>query len=102
MQSQIRTLGDMTRRNEMTNVLSENTEIERIKNYLEHGLIGRFDLERELDFIRSMKVMKEDMKSFGYIDEVKYCTENMVLSGRYLRLVCYQTEMFQRYDGVTQ
>ena len=80
----------------MTNVLHENSEVERVKAYLDHGPVGRFDFDKEIKFIKSQRQLTKDIFDGGYIDEVEYQTTMMTLSGRYIRLRCYQVECFGR------
>ena len=74
-------------------------EVMRVKNFIEHGPIGRFNLEREVNFINSHKQTTEQMYSNGYICQEQYCAETMMLSARYLKLVCFRQEMFERWGG---
>jgi len=86
--TKIRSLGEIVR--------PGDKEIERIQNYLDHGPMGRFDIEAEFKFIKGNKEVTRDMWINGYIDDVQYQAEMMTLSARELRLRCYQTEMFNR------
>jgi len=94
-----RTIGDMTRRDEMTNKLSESTEKERIRNYIKYGLVGRFDLGGEFSFIFRERSMTQELFEGKFISEERYVETTMVLSARYLRLLCFVEEMFERYPG---
>jgi hypothetical protein len=86
--TKVRPLGEIVR--------STDREIERIKNYIDKGPIGRFNIEAEFKFIKINKEVTRDMWTSGYIDDVQYQAEMMTLAARELRLRCYQTEMFER------
>jgi hypothetical protein len=73
---------------------------EVIKNYSEKGLSGRFNLDKEFDFIQSHGQSTCDMYDCEYIS-LEYRDEVLKgLNNRYLKLKCFQQEMFERYsDG---
>lgn len=74
-------------------------EVTRVKNFIENGPVGRFNLEKEVEFINNHRQTTEQMYSNGYISQEQFCVETMMLSARYLKLVCFRQEMFERYPG---
>ena len=69
------------------------------KNYVEKGLVGRFNFDRELDFIQSHGQNTCDMYENKYIS---FKDRNDVIEGlqkRYKKLMCFKQEMFERWGG---
>jgi hypothetical protein len=77
-----------------------NAEIARIQRYIDQGLVGRFHLQKELDFIESHQRTTVQMHDAGYISGHECGAELMMLAARLAVVKQMDMEMFERYDGI--
>lgn len=76
------------------------SEIDRIRNYINHGPITPMSIEKEFTFIQSHGQTTRDMHTNKYISDTRFQVEMMTLSARYLILKCFRHEMFDRYNDM--